>query len=445
MDPRDIMSETAMSPRQIIVVAVTVALCALDGFDVLAISFASPGISSEWGIDRAALGIVLSMELLGMAIGSVVMGRFADALGRRPVILACVILMSVGMWMATTVTGIVDLSIWRIATGMGIGGTLSAINAVAAEFSNARRRSLCVSMMVIGYPIGAVIGGTIAAMLLRNNDWRSVFEFGATATAALIPVVFIFVPESVAWLCEKQPKNALDKVNRVLVRMGKNAVSKLPPPAAAQQRQSLATIFSRDLAPTTIFATLAYALHITTFYYILKWVPKIVVDMGFEAASAAGVLVWANLGGATGGALFGLLAQRIDLFRLTIGTLLLATTMVILFGTGFDDLYRLSLISAAVGFFTNSGVVGIYAILAQVYTAGTRATGTGFAIGMGRGGSVVAPILAGFLFAAGYGLQTVSVVMGLGSTIAAFAIWLLLRSQSMNREHSHKASKNGIV
>ncbi len=81
MDPRDLMSNSDMSLRQVIVVAVTVALCALDGFDVLAISFASPGISSEWGIDRAALGFVLSMELIGMAVGNVVMGRFADAWG----------------------------------------------------------------------------------------------------------------------------------------------------------------------------------------------------------------------------------------------------------------------------------------------------------------------------------------------------------------------------
>ena len=125
-----------MSLRQVIVVAVTVGLCALDGFDVLAISFASPGISSEWGIDRAALGFVLSMELLGMAIGNVVMGRFADAWGRRPIILFCVTLMAIGMWMATTANSIYDLSFWRVVTGMGIGGTLSAINAVAAEFAN---------------------------------------------------------------------------------------------------------------------------------------------------------------------------------------------------------------------------------------------------------------------------------------------------------------------
>ena len=431
MDPRQQMSDSDMSLRQVIVVAVTVALCALDGFDVLAISFAAPGISSEWAIDRAALGVVLSMELVGMAVGNVVMGRFADAWGRRPIILICVTLMTIGMWMATTATSIVDLSLWRIVTGIGIGGTLSAINAVAAEFANEKRRSLCVSLMVIGYPIGAVIGGTIAAILLQDNDWRSIFVFGAIATATLIPVVYFFVPESVAWLCEKQPANALARINIILKRMGKDSVTSLPPPAISKQ-QSRTSIFSAELAPTTILVTLAYALHITTFYYILKWVPKIVVDMGFEASSAAGVLVWANLGGASGGALFGLLTQRFHLFKLTIGALLLGTAMVILFGTGFDNLYQLSLVSAAVGFFTNSGVVGLYAILAQVYPASTRATGSGFAIGMGRGGAVFAPILAGFLFAAGQGLQTVSVIMALGSTLAAVALWFLMRARQAN-------------
>lgn len=430
MNAFDVMSDSDMSVRQMIVVAVTVALSALDGYDVLAISFASPGISSEWGIDRAALGIVLSMELIGMAIGNVAMGRFADAWGRRPIILICVILMTAGMWMVTTAEGIYDLSAWRVLTGVGIGGTLSAINAVATEFANEKRRGLCVSLMVIGYPIGATIGGAISASLLSDNDWRSIFEVGALATATLIPLVYFFVPESVAWLSEKQPENALERINVILKRMGKTLATTLPARASGKQKQSVATIFSPDLAPTTILVTFAYAFHITTFYYILKWVPKIVVDMGFAASSAASVLMWANLGGAIGGAIFGFLSHKFELFRLTIVTLFFATILVSLFGTGFNNLYQLSIICAAVGFFTNAGVAGLFAILAKVYSASTRATGSGFAIGMGRGGSVVSPILAGFMFAAGQGLQTVSIVMALGSTFAAILLWRLVRSRT---------------
>ena len=102
-DPRDVIAVSPMSRLQIAVVAITVCLNALDGFDVLSISFASNGIAKEWGIDPGALGIVLSMELIGMAIGSAFIGGIADKIGRRPTILGCLVLMATGMVMVTTV------------------------------------------------------------------------------------------------------------------------------------------------------------------------------------------------------------------------------------------------------------------------------------------------------------------------------------------------------
>src|SRR5262249_19793887 len=158
-DPRETLSTAPMSALQIVAVALTVGMTALDGFDVLSISFASPGIAAEWGIDRAALGIVLSMELIGMALGSIVLGGVADRIGRRPTMLGCLVLMTAGMFMVTGVKHIPELEVWRFVTGLGIGGLLAANNAVAAEFSNLRRRNLCVSLMAIGYPVGAVLGG----------------------------------------------------------------------------------------------------------------------------------------------------------------------------------------------------------------------------------------------------------------------------------------------
>src|SRR5262245_65897929 len=121
-DPRDIIANAPMRPLQWAVVALTIALNALDGFDVLSISFASPGIAQEWGIDRAALGIVLSMGLIGMALGSDFLGGVADKIGRRPTILGCLVVMAFSMIMATTPSGLVELSLWHIVTGLGIGG-----------------------------------------------------------------------------------------------------------------------------------------------------------------------------------------------------------------------------------------------------------------------------------------------------------------------------------
>jgi benzoate transport len=410
---------------QIIAVGVTFILNALDGFDVLSISFASPGIAAEWGIDRAALGIVLSMELIGMAAGSIFLGGLADRIGRRRTMLGCLVTMAAGMFMVTTVKGLIDLSVWRVVTGLGIGGMLASINATAAEYSNAKRKHLCVSLMAIGYPLGVVFGGTIAAQLLKTNDWRSVFYLGGAMTAICIPLVYFLVPESVHWLTRKQPAGALDKINATLKRMGHAAVSRLPDVSGEISKHRVNEIFSPALITTTIIVTAAYFTHVTTFYFIIKWVPKLVVDMGFVASAAAGVLVWANVGGAMGGALLGFLTLRYDVKSLTMAVLVMSTVMIVIFGRTPPDLGKLSLICAAAGFFTNAAIVGLYAIFAHAYPTHVRASGTGFAVGVGRGGAVLAPIVAGFLFEADIGLPVVAVIMGLGSTIAALVLWFL--------------------
>jgi MFS family permease len=204
-DPKAILAESPMGAVQIIAVAMCVLLNALDGFDVLSISFAAPGIASEWGIDRAALGLVLSMELIGMAVGSVTIGYLADHYGRRPIILACLLLMASGMYLASTANSVPVLSVYRFLTGIGIGGMLAATNAMVAEYSNARYRSLAVTIMAAGYPAGAILGGAIASQLLKMNDWRIVFEFGAVATAVFIPLVWFLLPESIEFLTQKRP------------------------------------------------------------------------------------------------------------------------------------------------------------------------------------------------------------------------------------------------
>lgn len=424
-NPKSTIDNAPMSAWQWVAVAITVGLNALDGFDVLSISFAAPGIAKEWGIDQAVLGWVLSMELLGMAVGSVLLGGVADKIGRRPTMLGCLVAMTIGMHFAGIAGSVNELLGWRLLTGLGIGGMLAAINAAAAEFSNNRYRSLAMSLMVIGYPLGGVTGGLVVQQLLATGSWRDVFSFGAWATAAFIPLVWLFVPETPAFLDRKRPAGALEKANKILVRFGHAAAAALSPLTAEDAKRSIADIFRPALIATTLLITFAYFAHITSFYFILKWVPKIVVDMGFEPKAAAGVLTWANVGGATGGAIFGLLAVRFGLKLLTMITLAVSSALIIWFGRGADNLATLSATVAVVGFFTNSAIVGLYSLFAKVFPTHVRATGTGFAIGVGRGGAALAPVLAGYLFAAGFDLQTVAICMGFGSILAAGALFML--------------------
>jgi len=421
-DPRATIDREPMSAFQWGVVAIMIGLNALDGFDVLSISFASPGIAKAWGIDRAALGLVLSMELVGMAAGSLVLGRLADRVGRRATILGCLMVMATGMLGASSSHDVVTLSGWRLFTGLGIGGMLAATNAAVSEVSSAARRPLCVVLMAGGYPVGTIIGGSISAVLLRSFDWPAVFQFGAAATLCFIPLVLWRSPESIAFLLHRRPANALARINHNLARMGHAPIDALPPIEAEAPALPLSALFSPNLRLVTLLLTIGYLTHIMTFYFILKWIPKIVVDMGFAPSSAAGVLVWASVGGATGSLLLGLLTTRVRLLTLTIGAMLFSTMLVIAFGQGQNSLGTLSMVAAAAGFFTNAGVVGLYALVAQSFPTSLRATATGFVIGIGRGGSAMAPALAGLLFAAGFGLPVVATLMALGSLIGAVAL-----------------------
>jgi benzoate transport len=431
--PKYIIDLGAMSAGQWLAVLVTVGLNALDGFDVLSISFASPGIAKDWGLNQATLGWVLSMELVGMALGSVLLGGVADKIGRRPTILGCLFAMSVGMFGASHAHGVSTLLMWRLLTGLGIGGMLASINAAAAELSSQRWRSLAVSLMVIGYPVGGVIGGTIVQKLLAGGTWHSVFVFGGWVTAAFIPIVWMLLPESVAFLDRQRKPGALDAINRILTRFGHESMAALTPETAASAQRSVMDIFKPGLIVSTLLITLGYFAHVVSFYFIIKWVPKLVVDMGFAPKAAAGVLTWANVGGAAGVVLFGLIATRVGLKALTLVALLGSSAMVIWFGRGSHDLAALSSAVAIAGVFTNSAIGGYYLLFARVFPTHVRATGTGFAIGVGRGGALLAPVIAGYLLEAGLGLQAVATMMAMGSLSSAAAL-LALKVRTTDRE-----------
>lgn len=412
-----------MGTRQWIAVALTIGLNALDGFDVLSSAFAGPGIKQEWNLAPDGLGAVLSMELIGMGVGSLVLGGSADKFGRRPTMLFCLVLMAIGMFLATTATSPQILSAYRVITGFGIGGMLAATNAAVFEMSSRKHRALAMALMVIGYPIGAFLGGLISAELLKSHDWRAVFMFGAIMTTIFLPLVWLFVPETPAWLAQARPANALERINATLVRFGHQPVTELGPQAPHEAEANLADIFKPAYRRATIVLSVGYAAHALTFYYILKMAPSIISDpqfagQEFTKAQGASVLAYANLGGALGGACFGWFMHRFGIKRATMVTLAISAAMVARFGYGAETLTGWTWAVVLTGMFTNAAIVGFYAAFAASYPTHAKATGTGFALSVGRGGAALSPYLAGLLFTGQAGLMTTSLIMATGSVVA---------------------------
>jgi len=417
-----VLADAPMRKGQILAVGICILLNALDGFDVLSISFASPGIATEWGIERAALGVVLSMELIGMAAGSLALGAICDRWGRRPTILTCLLLMATGMAFAAGAGSVVALSASRLLTGFGIGGMLAATNAATAEMANRRRHDLSVTLMAGGYPLGAVVGGVIVSALLADHGWRAVFLFGAGASLLAIPLVLWLLPETIPFLARGNACDALDRINHRLSKWGHPPMTRLPDQPPATAAAPVRQLFQPQFRRVTVCLTLAYVAQILTFYFILKWAPKIVHDMGFAPSMAGGVLVWANVGGLAGSIALSLLSARIRVKWLTLSAMAAGAVLVALFGRSAANLHQLSLLAGLAGFCTNAAMVGLYAILASAFPSSARATGTGLVIGFGRGGAALSPILAGFLFQAGASLPVVALLMGLGSIVAALSL-----------------------
>jgi predicted MFS family arabinose efflux permease len=297
------------------------------------------------------------------------------------------------------------------------------------------------AIYVIGYPLGGVIGGFAAqTWLLQVYDWRAVFLFGAVVTAVMIPLVYLFVPETTAFLNVTRPAGALERINRTLATFGKPVLTALTAPVAGEVKPKVTEILSNPrLRPVTLLLAFGYMFHTITFYYILKWAVKIVADYppGYAQPEAASVLTYANIGGALGGLLFGFLMKRWHIKGPTVAMMILGVAAVTAFGAGYDSLWGWRVAAIMAMFFTNAAIVGYYAAFALGFPAHARATGAGFVLGVGRLGAAGSPIIAGYLFKA-FGndqLMLVSFLMALGSA-AAMVLFLLLPLRDADAEIS---------
>ena len=414
-----LLASRPMSVPQILAVAMAVALNALDGFDVLAITFAAPGIAKAWGIGPASLGAALSAGLAGMTLGSFLLSPLGDRFGRRPLIIGSLVLMTIGMGLTATATDIVTLCIWRVVTGLGIGGMLATINAVAAEFSNERRRDLSVAVMTVGLPIGGLIGGFAVADLVVPYGWQSIFVLGAIVTGIFLPLAWFLLPESLEFLGRQGKPQARARIDKALARMGHPALEgDLPPVETAVRGGNIAALLSPRFRRVTLVLVGAYFFHIVTFYFFSGWLPKVMTDLGFTQPDAIRTSALMSMGGVIGGSLLGWAAPRLGLVRLLVGAMVGTSVTFFAFGM-FASLAALQAIAFLAGVCVYGGIVGLYALLARSFPPELRVTGTGVAVGVGRGGAILAPSIGGVLIAGGTSIPLAIAIVGSSALVAA--------------------------
>lgn len=439
-DELSALDERPMTAFQVWAVAICVFLMMIDGFDVLAIAFTAPLLSKEWSLTPPQIGGLISWGLAGMTAGSLFIAPFADRLGRRWMILLSLVVVSIGMLLAAFCSTQHELMAIRFFTGLGIGSMLASINTIVAEYSSGKHRPLALGVNAAGYPIGATLGGVAAAVIIAYAGWRGVFVMGAAVSLLAIPIVMWGLPESLAFLISKGDRE-LPRINALLARLGRPALSRVPMADNAQAHVSAREIVAGSLLLPSLLLWGAFFFVMMAFYFVMNWTPKLLVDAGLSPTQGVSGAVLLNVGGIAGTVLLGWMASRFGLYRLLLAYMLIAALVMPFFGAlAGSTLAVLIPMALVLGYFLFACMGGLYTVMPGVYPAQVRNTGTGFAIGMGRFGAVVGPALAGYLLDSRWATAQIYTAFASVLVVAAGLITLLGRTQSSREQRARSVA-----
>lgn len=397
-----IIDERPMTSAQLVIIFLCFMLNMIDGMDVVVASYVAPRIIEDWPVTAQTFGLVFSAALVGMATGAMFISPYTDVIGRRNMVLICMLGISLGMLITAYTQTILQLAALRLFTGFGIGSMLASLTSLAYEYAPANRRNLAISFVLGGYPVGAMLTGAIAAWLIPEYGWRSMFYAGAGLSLLLLPVVWMLLPESLEFLLFKQPANALAKTNRILRRLELQPIADLPERISGNDvvRSGSLLINVRSLMTTersgsTLKLWAAFFMAFFTLYFLLSWIPKIAEGTGLTPAQGAYAGAVFNLGSFFGIVCLGYISARFGLKRVILLFMVLSAVLMVIFGVFRFSLTTFMAALFVLGFFVQGGFVGLYAVAARLYPVGIRTTGVGWGIGLGRFGAIIAPALGG--------------------------------------------------
>lgn len=421
-----LLRDSPMTALQITTVGICLLINLIDGFDVMAIAFAAPELARAWNLSPAALGIVFSAGVAGMTGASILLAPVADYIGRRATILMGLGVVTLSMAASAIAAAPEALAIFRFCTGLGVGVLLPSLNTMVAEFASDRRRELAVAIMQAGFPLGAVLGGFAALFLQSSFGWQGVFWAGALLSGVMIPLVLLWLPESLDFLLSRRDSDALTRVNALLARLGRNPLSALPTPVTADAGRGYAVLGDPRVATRLGALCAAFFFQLAAFYFVTSWTPKLLVDGGLDATTGISGGILLNVAGATGGVLLGWAAWRFGARPLTVGFMLFTCVSMFLFPWA-QSLAAMLTMAALMGFFVVGGMMGLYSLTPALFPPGMRATATGLAVGFGRFGAILGPLATGFLLEAGWAPREVYQLFCLPPLVAAAALWVLHR------------------
>ncbi len=346
----------------------------IDGYDTLMLSFIAPLISREWSMPPGSFGKIFAAGFAGTAVGAFTIGAAADRFGRkRLLVLALALAGSMTLLCAWAPTPWLLMS-WRFAAGIGLGGAIPPVSALAPEHARPDRRTETVSRMFLGFPIGAVAGGALTAALMHSLGWRDMFIGAGALALVALPLTLVFVDETAS--------GEAAAADRTLAR------------------RSISELFAQGRPLGTVLLCAAVFLILLVSYFLVSWTPSVLASSGMSPQRAALGVVVANIGGIVGALGMSFLLVRRDPFLVIAAALGCGAFLIPLFGFHVVSSNTAFALLFAIGLLVIGGQMNIPALCVHYYPPALRATGVGLSMAIGRLGSIAGPLLGGFLVAA---------------------------------------------
>lgn len=432
--------------RTILFLAVATLAMVGDGFDLSAIGYVTPELARQWHVSPGSLSPMLSAGIVGLLVGAPVMGLLGDRLGRKATVLGGLCLVGVASLFTAFADTAGQFVVLRFVTGLGLGGVIPNIIALTAELAPRRLRGMFVVIVNFGVPAGISLPGFVAARFVPQYGWPVLMVVGGVLPLLIAALAAAVLPESVRFLARRGDRTA--EVARSLQALrpdlsGQEAarIARLgPAPAAALGREggSAGRLFAGGLGAITPALWLTLAANQMVNFFALSWLPTLLQKAGSTTAQAGISASMFSLGGLLGGACLLFLVDRFGVVP-TVVLFFLGVPTLAAIGTPGLSAGELSLVIACAGFCVSGNNFGSNAILGMIYPTPVRSLGTGWAQAMGRAGSLLAPVLGGFLLEMELPLQDLVLVpaaaMAVGTVASVGLALLCLRRFGSLRVH----------